>query len=276
MRLQDQVAIVAGAAWGGIGGATALRFAQEGASVIVNTRSREAKLQETVQRIEAIGGQALGIMGDASQEATWGSLVAAAVERYGRLTRLVYSPAQSFSRRVGDYTREEWDRGLEVTLTGAWIAAKHCLPEMMAAGGGAMVFISTVNSLVTSPHCGLYATAKAGLNAMVRSIALEYGRDGIRANAIAPGLIVGERQTPRLAEDPLEDRMNRDCYPIGRYGRPEDIANAALFLASDEAAFVTGHLLVVDGGLTLQNVEALVRPAFRRRWRDDVLVPQKE
>jgi NAD(P)-dependent dehydrogenase (short-subunit alcohol dehydrogenase family) len=274
MRLQDQVAIVAGAAWGGIGAATAYRFAQEGARLVVNTHTREDKLLETVARIGAIGGQAEPVMGDVAEEATWERLVNTALERYGKLTRLMYNPAQSFSRRVADYTREEWQRGLDVTLTGAWLAAKHTLPEMVRAGGGALVFVSTVNSLVTSSHCGLYATAKAGLNALVRSIALEYGREGIRANAIAPGLIVGERGAQRMADDPLEEAMNRDCYPIGRYGRPEDIANVALFLASDEAAFVTGALIVADGGLTLQNVEALVRPAFRLRWRDDVLVPQ--
>ena len=274
MRLEGQVAIVAGAAWGGIGAATAYRFAQEGAHLVVNTLSREDKLDETVDRIRSIGGQAVAVMGDASRSDTWAELVATARQHYGKVTRLVYNPTQSSARRVADYTPEEWQRGLDVTLNGAWLAAKHTIPEMLRAGGGALVFISTINSLATNPQCGVYATAKAGLDALTRSIALDYGRDGIRANAIAPGSIVGERQGGRLAEDPLEDAANRDCYPIGRYGRPEDIANVALFLASDEAAFVTGILLVADGGHTLQLPEALVRPSFRRRWRDDVLVPQ--
>jgi NAD(P)-dependent dehydrogenase (short-subunit alcohol dehydrogenase family) len=147
---------------------------------------------------------------------------------------------------------------------------------MVRAGGGVLVYISTVNSLVTSSHCGLYATAKAGLNALVRSIALEYGRQGIRCNAIAPGMIMGARQRERMVGDELDEELNLDCYPIGRYGEPDDIAKVAVFLASDEAAFVTGHLLVADGGLTLQNVEALVRPVFRRRWRDNVLKPVRE
>lgn len=275
MRLKDQVAIVAGAAWGGIGAATAYRFAQEGARLVVNTQNRAEKLEETVARIRSVGGEAVPVMGDASQEETWESLVGTALDRYGRLTRLVYNPAQSISRRIVDYSREEWERGLEVTLTGAWVAAKHTIPEMVRAGGGALVFISSINSLATNASCGNYATAKAGLNALTRSIALDYGRDGIRANAIAPGSIVGERNAPWITGDPLEDAANRDCYPIGRYGRPEDIANVALFLASDEAAFVTGALLVADGGHTLQLPEALVRPHFRLRWRDDVLVPQQ-
>jgi NAD(P)-dependent dehydrogenase (short-subunit alcohol dehydrogenase family) len=145
---------------------------------------------------------------------------------------------------------------------------------MTRAGGGAIVFISTVNATITNPLFGVYSVAKAGLNALTRSVALEYGRDGIRCNAIAPGQIVGEREGAAPAGDSLEDQLSRDCYPLGRYGRPEEIANCALFLASDEASFVTGTVLTADGGLTLQSPEALVRPSFRARWRDDILIPQ--
>ena len=275
MRLEGKVAIIAGAAWGGIGGATAVRFAQEGAKVVVNTHRRQEKLEETVSRIEAVGGEAAWVMGDVAEEATWESMVGLALERFGKVTTLVHNAAQSFGKRVADFTREEWERGLAVTLGGPWLGAKYCLPEMIRAGGGAIVFVSTVNATITNPLFGNYGAAKAGVNALARSIALEYGREGIRANAIAPGQIVGERGKAWLASDPEEDRASKDCYPIGRYGRPEDIANAALFLASDEAAFVTGVTLTVDGGLTLQSPEALVRPSFRKRWRDDVLVPQE-
>lgn len=154
---------------------------------------------------------------------------------------------------MAEFTREGWERGLAVTLGGPWLGAKYCIPEMSRAGGGAIVFISTVNATITSPFFGNYSASKAGVNALARSIALEYGRDGIRCNAIAPGQIVGERGSEWLAKDPAEDRACRDCYPIGRYGRPEDIANVALFLASDEASFVTGITLTADGGLTLRH-----------------------
>ena len=274
MRLEGKVAIVAGAAWGGIGGATALRYASEGARVVVNTRRREEKLAETVERIRQAGGEALPVMGDAAEEATWGTLVATALEHYGKVTTLVYNAAHSTAKPAIEITQEEWDRGLDVTLTGPWIAAKHCIPEMIRAGSGAIVYISTVNSFITNPHFALYGAAKAGLNALARSIAVDYGRSGIRANAIAPGRIVGERGKAYQGRYPLEERANIDCYPVGRYGCPEDIANAALFLASDEASFITGVTLTVDGGLTLQSPEALVLPFFRMRWRDDVLVPQ--
>lgn len=273
MRLEGKVAIVAGAAWGGIGAATAFRFAEEGARVVVNTHRREEKLTETVDRIRAVGGEAIPVMGDVAAEATWRTLVETALTHFGRLDVMVQNAAQSFVKRAVEFSQEEWDRGLAVTLTGPWLGAKACIPAMIAGGGGSLVFISTVNGTITNPGFGLYGAAKGGLNALTRSIALDYGRDGIRANAIAPGQIVGERERERLALDPLEEAACRDCYPLGRYGAPEEIANVALFLASDESSFVTGITLTADGGLTLQSPEALVRPSFRKRWRDDVLVP---
>ena len=274
MRLEGKVAIVAGAAWGGIGAATAYRFACEGARVVVNTRQREHKLSETVERIREAGGEAVPVMGDASLEETWEKMLDAAMTHYGKITTLVYNAAHAYAKPAIEFTREEWERGLAVTLTGPWLGAKYCIPEMIHAGGGAIVYISTVNATITNPHFGLYSAAKAGLNALTRSIAVDYGRSGIRANAIAPGRVSGERGEAFLERFPLEKQANQDCYPIGRYGRPEDIANVALFLASDEAAFVTGIVLTADGGLTLQSPEALVLPSFRMRWRDDILVPQ--
>jgi NAD(P)-dependent dehydrogenase (short-subunit alcohol dehydrogenase family) len=273
MRMQNKVAIVSGAAWGGIGGATAYRLGQEGAKVVVNTRSREEKVIETVERIRAAGGEAVHVMGDIAEEAVWQRLVQTALEEYGRVDVLVQNAAQSFMKRAIEFTHEEWERGLAVTLTASWLGAKHCIPEMIKVGGGSIVFISTVNGTITNPGFGLYGAAKGGLNALTRSIAVDYGRDGIRANAVAPGQIVGEREMEHLLNDPLEEAACRDCYPLGRYGTPEEIANVALFLASDESSFVTGITLTADGGLTLQSPEALVRPSFRKRWRDDVLVP---
>jgi NAD(P)-dependent dehydrogenase (short-subunit alcohol dehydrogenase family) len=274
MRLQDKVAIVAGAAWGGIGSATALRFAQEGAHLVINTHSRAEKLEETAAHIRTAGGRVATVMGDVADAAAWEAMTAAALREYGKIDILVHNAAQSFLKRAVEFTQEEWDRGLAVTLGGPWLGAKHCIPHMQPQGGGSIVFISTVNATITNPLFGLYGAAKGGLNALTRSIALDYGRDGIRCNAIAPGQIVGERERARIALDPLEDALSRDCYPLGRYGSPEEIANVALFLASDEASFVTGIVLTADGGLTLQSPEALVRPSFRKRWRDDILVPQ--
>ena len=272
-RLNGNVAVVAGAAWGGIGAATALRFAEEGADLVINTRRREEKLEETAQRIRAIGRGVVTVMGDVQHEGTWQAIMEAANSRFGGVDILVHNASHTYVKRAIEFSQAEWDEGIAVTLGGPWLGAKHTIPVMKERGGGAIVFVSTVNATITNPGFGLYGAAKGGLNALTRSIALDYGRNGIRCNAVAPGQIVGERETERLAADPLEDRLSRDCYPIGRYGYPEEIANAILFLASDEASFVTGIVLTADGGLTLQSPEALVRPSFRRRWRDDILAP---
>jgi NAD(P)-dependent dehydrogenase (short-subunit alcohol dehydrogenase family) len=274
MRLKGKVAIVAGAGWGGIGAATAYRFAQEGARLVINSQRRAEKLQETAEHIQAVGGEVVTLMGDVAETATWEALVATARERFGRLDILLHNAAYAVMKRTGDLTDEDWERSLGVTLRGPLLGVRHCVPEMIRAGGGSIVFISTVNATITNPLFGVYSVSKAGLNALTRSVALDYGRDGIRCNAIAPGQIVGEREAARMVDNPLEDQLSRDCYPLGRYGRPDEIAGCALFLASDDASFVTGIVLTADGGLTLQSPEALVRPSFRARWRDDVLVPQ--
>jgi len=274
MRLKDKVAIVAGAGWGGIGAATAYRFVEEGAKVVINALPNEERLLETEREIQAIGGEVLTVPGDISQAATWAHLVQAAIDGFGKLDILMSNAAQSYSKPAIEFSEEEWNRAIAVSLTGPWLGAKHCIPAMADSGGGSIVFTSTVNSLITNPGFGVYSSSKAGLNGLTRSLAMEYGRQGIRCNAIAPGLIVGARQQAAMQADTLEDTMNRDLYPVGRYGKPEDIAQVALFLASDEAAFVTGIVLVADGGLTLQSPEAIARPAFRKRWRDDLLVPQ--
>jgi NAD(P)-dependent dehydrogenase (short-subunit alcohol dehydrogenase family) len=274
MRLEGKIAIVAGAGWGGIGAAIAYRFALEGAHVIINSQRRAEKLDETAEQIRAAGGQVATVMGDVAEAHTWERLVATARDRFGKLDILVHNAAHAVLKRPGDLTDDDWERSLGVSLRGPLLGVRHCVPQMIAGGGGSIVFISTVNATITNPLFGVYSVAKAGLNALTRSVALDYGRDGIRCNAIAPGQIVGEREAARMVDDPLEDQLSRDCYPLGRYGRPDEIAGCALFLASDDASFVTGIVLTADGGLTLQSPEALVRPSFRSRWRDDVLVPQ--
>jgi NAD(P)-dependent dehydrogenase (short-subunit alcohol dehydrogenase family) len=157
-----------------------------------------------------------------------------------------------------------------VTLKSCYLTAHYALPEMIRAGrpaGPSIVSISSANGLITNPGFGAYSSAKAGVLGLTRSLALDYGPYGIRANAICPGLVLNDRNRPRVQADPAEWEGNLDCYPLGEIGTPADIAYAALYLASDEARWVTGITLVVDGGLTVQSVEALVRPSFRRRWK---------
>ena len=274
MRLSGKVAIIAGAGWGGIGAATAYRFAQEGAKVVVNGLPGEERLHETVAQIKRIGADVAGVEGDVAESSTWQALVETTQQHFGRIDILVHSAASSVLARPAEITDEDWDRSIGCDPAWPAVGVRHCVPEMVKVGGGSIVFTSTVNSFITNPHFGVYSVAKAGLNALMRSVALDHGCDNIRCNAIAPGQIVGVRNR-HLVDDPLEDQLSRDCYPLGRYGRPEEIADCALFLASDDASFVTGSVLVADGGLTIQSPEALVRPSFRARWRDDILRPSK-
>ena len=215
MRLAGKVAIIAGAAWGGIGAASALRFAQEGAKLVVNTRNREDKLHETVIKIQEVGGDVTAVMGDVQDVSAWEAMRNSALEHYGRIDILVHNAAHSYMKRALEFTQEEWNHGLAVTLGGPWLGAKHCIPAMIEQGGGSVVFVSTVNATITNPLFGLYGAAKGGLNALTRSIALDYGRDGIRCNAIAPGQIVGEREAERIAKDALEDQLSAIAIHLG-------------------------------------------------------------
>ena len=162
MRLEGKVAIVAGAAWGGIGAATAYRFACEGAKVVVNTRRRKEKLDETVHRIQDAGGHAIAVMGDVADETTWQTLIETALSNYGKITTLVHNAAHSYTKKAIEFTTEEWNESLGVTLGGPWLGAKYCIPEMIRNGGGTLVFISTVNATITNPGFGLYGAGKGG------------------------------------------------------------------------------------------------------------------
>ena len=156
---------------------------------------------------------------------------------------------------------------MRTNLKSVYLSCQTFIPRMIAAGGGVFVNISSVNASVANPSLTDYATSKSGLNALTRSIALDYGLKGVRANVVAPGAIFTPAAAATLDEE--EAKSIRDNYLVGRWGEPQDVANAALFLASDEASFITGVVLTVDGGLTVQTPEAAVRRSFRARWRGD-------
>lgn len=274
MRLQQKVAIVTGGG-AGIGRATARRFAREGAAVVVADKDG-AGAEATANMIEAAGSEAVALTVDVSQAREVERLVASTIARFGRLHVLVNNAASSRSRRVTDLSEEDWQFTLENCLSSVYLGAKHAIPHMIEAGGGSIVNISSVNGLITNPGFSAYSAAKAGVLGLTRSLALDYGPVGIRVNAICPGFIANERSGAALAADPLEGWAMTETQPLGRYGVPDDIASAALFLASDEAGYMTGATMVVDGGLTIQSPEALLRPSFRRRWRSGRLVLQED
>jgi 3-oxoacyl-[acyl-carrier protein] reductase len=248
MRLKDKVAIVTGAG-SGIGRAVAVRFAREGARVIVDDVNREGG-EATVARIREAGGEARFVAADVSREEDVSRLVSTAVESYGGLHILVNN-AICAGKPILD---NEWEPIVAVGFHGLWLCTRAALPEMKRAGGGSIVNISSVNGLMGFSTEHVYSGVKAGIIGLSRSLACEVGRDGIRVNCICPGTIVTEIWQPQIDADPdLLDRLAK-LYPIGRLGRPEDIADAALYLAGDEASFVTGAVLVIDGGLTAGNL----------------------
>lgn len=246
MRLQDRVAIVTGAG-SGIGQAIATLFAREGAKVVVADRAT-ARAEETVQQIEAAGGQGLAVTVDVTDQAAVNQMAALATERFGGVNLLVNNAAISQGDDILTFDEATWDLNLAVVLKSVYLCSKAVLPSMLEQKRGAIVNISSVNGL-TGLGEEAYSAAKAGVINLTRNMALKYGQHNVRVNVICPGTIRTPIWQARAAQDPnIFDRLAR-WYPMGRVGLPEDIAKAALFLASDDAAWITGTTLNVDGGL---------------------------
>lgn len=268
-RFAGRVAIVTGAATG-IGRATARRLAREGARVVLTTSRNRAALDATVAAIRSDGGEATGLLADASRADDAAATVATALGTFGRLDVVVANAAWfQPSAPAHRLPEDAWDRALAVDLKGVFLAAKHGIPAMLeTAGRGAIVNVSSINSTVHAPGLPAYSAAKGGVDALTRQLALEYGPRGIRVNAVNPGLIAVETVRALLDADPDEAAAARECVPLDRAGDPEDVAGAIAYLASDDAAYVTGVTLPVDGGLAIQSAMAVVRPGLRRGWRE--------
>jgi NAD(P)-dependent dehydrogenase (short-subunit alcohol dehydrogenase family) len=257
-RLKDRVAIVTGGAQG-IGGATARRFAEEGAKVLIADLD-EAAANANAERIGAAGGTADVLVTDVADHAQVRTMVDRAVDRWGRLDLLVNNafgggPGQQGS--AVDVTEEGWDRGMAVLVKSMFLTTKHAVPHMQKAGGGAIVNLASVHGVLMAPGKLVYEAGKSAVIGVTRQMACDFGPMGIRVNCICPGHIVTERMERRWGENREGLEFFAQQYPIRRTGKPVDIANAIVFLCSDEASFITGHSLVVDGGLTIQLQEDL-------------------
>ncbi len=253
----------------GIGRATALQFAVDGANLLLTTSRNRAGLDATVEDARALGVEAEGMIADAGSGPDTRAAVELARERCGRLDVVVANAAyQHPSMPAVELPEDEWDRTVEVGLKGVYLAARYGIPAMKeTTGQGVLVNVSSVNSHLHAPGLPAYSAAKGGVDALTRQLALEYGPQGIRVNAVNPGLIAVESVARWLESNPDEELASRDCYPLDRVGLPEDVARTIAFLASDDAAFITGVTLAVDGGLSIQSAAAIVRPGLRKGWR---------
>jgi NAD(P)-dependent dehydrogenase (short-subunit alcohol dehydrogenase family) len=248
--LKNKVALVTGAS-SGIGLATARLFAREGAKLVVAAR-RGAELNSLVDRIVTQGGDAVALAGDVCDESYAQALVALATERFGGLD-IAFNNAGTLGRSapLPELTRDDWAHTIDTNLTAAFLAARHQVPAMVARGGGSIVFTSSfVGHTVGFPGMGAYAAAKAGLVALAQVIAAEFGAQGVRANALLPG----GTDTPMaagLVATPESRKFLESLFALKRIAAPEEIARAALFLASDASSFVTGSALLADGGVSI-------------------------
>ena len=258
MTLNDKIAIVTGGAVG-IGGAIARRLAADGAKVLI-TDIMEEKAAENVARIQGNGGTASTYEVDISQAEQIRPMIERAVELWGGLHILVNNAWGTLEPDGTALTLTEtaFDRALSASQKAVFLSSKYGVPHIQASGGGSIVNISSVHGQLVAPSSLAYEMTKAAIIAMSRQMALDFGPIGVRVNCICPGHIVTERQAERWESNPSLLRFFDQHYPLRHTGVPDDIANAVRFLCSDEAGFITGHTLVVDGGMTIQLQENLV------------------
>jgi NAD(P)-dependent dehydrogenase (short-subunit alcohol dehydrogenase family) len=249
MRLEGKVALITGGT-SGIGSATAERFAKEGATVVITGRNAE-RGEQVARGIAENGGQALFIRSDVRKADDCRHAVDQTLEQFGKIDVLFNNAGVFHPKSVPDCTEEEWDETIDSSLKGAFLMSKYALPSMIEQGSGSIIHTSSGWGILGGDKAAAYCAAKGGLIIMAKAMAIDHGPDGIRVNCVCPGDVL----TPMLPDDAAKRGMAWEDYaagasdrPLGRIGTVEDIASAALYLASDESSFVTGEALVVDGG----------------------------
>ena len=249
MRLEGKVAIISGGARG-MGAAEAKLFAREGAKVII-CDVLEDEGRQTEAEINEVGGDAVFVKLDVTSQDEWENAVNTAIERFGKLDILVNNAGIIVQSTIEDMTVELWDKVMDVNAKGVFLGTKTAIPHMKEAGGS-IVNISSISGIVGQDNVNAgYNASKGAVRIFTKAAAVQYAKENIRVNSIHPGPIA----TPMTAEgraDPERVALTLDRTPLGRYGEPEEVANAVLFLASDEASYVTGSEIVVDGGYTAQ------------------------
>jgi NAD(P)-dependent dehydrogenase (short-subunit alcohol dehydrogenase family) len=244
-RLQDKVAIVTGGA-SGIGRATCVLFAREGAKVVVADLGEESG-RRVVEEIAAAGGTASFVRADVSRSEDVRRMIETTVEKHGRLDVLFNNAGiEGPMRKIADYDEDDWAKVIAIDLTAVFLGMKHAIPQMVRQGGGVILSTASVAGMVGFPGSAAYGAAKAGVIQLTRLAALEYASKNVRVNCICPGIIVTPMAERVMGGKPEE--FTAKVQNAARCGKPEDIANAALFLASDESSFATGAPFVIDGG----------------------------
>ena len=259
-RLEGKIAVVTGGAMG-IGGATAARLAEEGAKVLIADINQEAAARKADEILSA-GGTVETMRADTGSHEDIRAMISRAEELWGGLNILVnnaYSPTEDGESAGSalEVTEAGWDRGMAVLVKSMFLGAKYAVPVMERSGGGSIVNLSSVHGLLMAPKKLVYEAGKMAVIGLTRQMACDFGPLGVRVNAICPGHIVTERLQERWKENPSGLKFFEAQYPVRRTGKPVDIANAIVFVCSDEASFITGHALVVDGGLSIQLQEDL-------------------
>ena len=247
MRLKGKVAIVTGGG-SGIGEATALTFAKEGARVTVADVADSAG-NNTVEQIRASGGEAVYVHTDVTSASKIKGVIRATIDNYGRLDVLFNNAGIAMRLGVAELPEEDWDRCIAINLKGAYLGSKYAIPAMIANGGGSIINTASIYGIVGGLNRAAYVASKGGIVNLTRGMALDYANSNIRVNCICPGFT----DTPLIknfVETPTKYKALVDQHPMGRLAKPLDIAYGALYLASDESAFVTGIALPIDGGYT--------------------------
>jgi NAD(P)-dependent dehydrogenase (short-subunit alcohol dehydrogenase family) len=248
MRLAGKVALVTGGGVG-IGAAVAKLFAEEGAAVVITGRRKDA-LDHVLADIERKKGRALAVTGSVTDETHVRSAVDQAVRTFGKLNVLVNNAAiGAFGKVLHEVDDATWNDVLDINLTGVFRVTRATVPQMLKAGGGSIVNVSSVGGLVGFWGSSPYGTTKGGLEIFTRCVAMDYAQHGIRCNSVCPGLVDTPMSAP-LLNDPEMRADALAAYPISRVGTPEEVAKLILYLASDESAWVTGSSFTIDGGLT--------------------------
>nr|WP_210407267.1 SDR family oxidoreductase [Hydrocoleum sp. CS-953] len=248
-EFEGKVALITGGS-SGIGRATAIAFAKKGAKVVIGDRM-EKEGQETVAMIKEIGSEAIFIKTDITQATEVENLVNQTINTYNRLDYAFNNAGTEGTLGPSiEQTEENWNQIINTNLKGVWLSMKYQIPQMLKNGGGAIVNNASVAGLIGVPNLSIYCASKHGVIGLTKAVALEQAKAGIRINSVCPG----PTQTDLL--DRILSKIGRSeakaAQPIGRFGKPEEIANAVVWLCSDAASFITGHSLTIDGGYTVQ------------------------